>query len=175
MANSPASIRRARSTSCAAVSSGTFPISFRYIRTGSFVGALRRSSSICRCAIGVELVAGDLDDLDPLAAQVLLDLRQELLDLLGREVVDRNRFEQVLGGDETALATASGDRFLRLFQSEVAGHFRHDETPCRGCGVAEVYEPGTALPTRVKPGTCPRSRRRRSSPSIAISCWNRSS
>src|SRR3990170_1082495 len=43
--NSPASIRRARSTSCGAVSSGTLPISFRYIRTGSFVGAFSRSSS----------------------------------------------------------------------------------------------------------------------------------
>ena len=43
--NSPPSIRMARSTSCAAVSSGTFPISLRYIRTGSFVGAFRMSSS----------------------------------------------------------------------------------------------------------------------------------
>ncbi len=42
---------------------------------------------------GVDLVAGDLDDLDPLAPQVLLDLGQELLDLFGREVVDGNGLE----------------------------------------------------------------------------------
>src|SRR5262245_56469157 len=51
VANSPASIRLARSTSWAAVRSGTLPISFRYIRTGSFVGAFRRSTSSCRCAL----------------------------------------------------------------------------------------------------------------------------
>src|SRR5512132_94532 len=38
----------------------------------------------------VDLVAGDLDDLDPLAAKMLLDLGQELLDLFGSEVVDGN-------------------------------------------------------------------------------------
>src|SRR5512132_268105 len=45
VANSPASIRLARSTSWAAVRRGTLPISFRYIRTGSFVGAFSRSTS----------------------------------------------------------------------------------------------------------------------------------
>ena len=35
--SSPASTRFASSTSCSVVSSGTFPISFRYIRTGSSV------------------------------------------------------------------------------------------------------------------------------------------
>jgi hypothetical protein len=47
--SSPASIRRARSTSCGAFRRGTFPISFRYIRTGSFVGALSASTSILIC------------------------------------------------------------------------------------------------------------------------------
>src|SRR6476646_7667022 len=47
--SSPASIRRARSTSCAALRSGTLPISLRYIRTMSFVGARRRSTSIRTC------------------------------------------------------------------------------------------------------------------------------
>src|SRR5215212_6443429 len=51
VASSPTSIRRARSTSWAAVRSGTFPISLRYMRTGSFVGALSRSTSIWRCAL----------------------------------------------------------------------------------------------------------------------------
>ena len=50
VAISPASIRMAKSTSCAAVRRGTLPISLRYIRTGSLVGALRPSSS--RDAVG---------------------------------------------------------------------------------------------------------------------------
>ena len=44
-----------------------------------------------------------------LGGQVLLDLRQELFDLLGGEVVDRDRFEQVLGGDEAPLPPFGGD------------------------------------------------------------------
>src|SRR5213593_3469463 len=44
--SSPDSIRRARSTSCAALSRGTLPISLRYMRTMSLVGARRRSTSI---------------------------------------------------------------------------------------------------------------------------------
>ncbi len=47
-ANRPASIRLARSTSSSAVSSGTLPISLRYMRTGSEVGALSASSSSSR-------------------------------------------------------------------------------------------------------------------------------
>ena len=47
--SSPASIRRARSTSCGALRSGTLPISFRYIRTGSLVGALSASTSMRIC------------------------------------------------------------------------------------------------------------------------------
>ena len=58
---------------------------------------------------GVGVVAGDLDDLDPLGGQVLLDLGEELLDLLGCEIVDRDGFEQVLGGDETALPPFGGE------------------------------------------------------------------
>ena len=49
---------------------------------------------------GIRVLAGHLDDLDRLGGQVLLDLRQELFDLLGGEVVDRDRFEQVLRRDE---------------------------------------------------------------------------
>src|SRR4029450_7749213 len=71
----------------------------------------------------VDLVAGDLDDLDPLAAQVLLDLGEELLHLFGREVVDGNRFEQVVGGHEPALTPAGGDLLFRFFQTQVAGGF----------------------------------------------------
>src|SRR5215212_3869496 len=41
----PSSIALARMTSCSAVRSGTLPISLRYMRTGSLVGALRASSS----------------------------------------------------------------------------------------------------------------------------------
>ena len=72
---------------------------------------------------GVHLVAGDLDDLDPLVAKVLLDLGQELLDLFGREVVDGNRLEQVVRGHEAALTPAGGDLFLRFLQTQVAGDF----------------------------------------------------
>ena len=39
----------------------------------------------------------------PSVGEVLLDLGEELLDLLGREVVDGDAFEQVLGGHEPAL------------------------------------------------------------------------
>src|SRR6266540_820012 len=45
VAASPSSIAFARMTSCSAVRSGTLPISLRYMRTGSLVGALRASSS----------------------------------------------------------------------------------------------------------------------------------
>src|SRR5512132_2641024 len=45
VAASPSSIALARMTSCSAVRSGTLPISLRYMRTGSLVGALRASSS----------------------------------------------------------------------------------------------------------------------------------
>src|SRR3954465_6064094 len=47
--SSPAWMRRARSTSCAALRSGTLRISWRYMRTGSLVGAGRRSASIRTC------------------------------------------------------------------------------------------------------------------------------
>src|SRR4029453_19053007 len=45
VAASPSSIALARMTSCSAVRSGTLPISLRYMRTGSLVGALRAKSS----------------------------------------------------------------------------------------------------------------------------------
>src|SRR5512132_2164052 len=45
VAASPSSIALARMTSCSAVRSGTLPISLRYMRTGSLVGALSASSS----------------------------------------------------------------------------------------------------------------------------------
>src|SRR5581483_10031815 len=70
-----------------------------------------------------ELVAGDLDDLDPLAAQVLLHLGEELLHLLRGEVLDGHRLEQVLGGHEPALASAGGDRLLGLLQTQIPGRF----------------------------------------------------
>src|SRR5262249_50630530 len=60
----------------------------------------------------VGVITGNLDDLDALGREVFLDLCEEVLDLFRSEVVDRNGFEQVLGGDETALATAGDDRFL---------------------------------------------------------------
>jgi hypothetical protein len=51
VAASPSSMALASVTSCSAVRSGTLPISLRYMRTGSFVGALRaRSSSRARRA-----------------------------------------------------------------------------------------------------------------------------
>ena len=58
---------------------------------------------------GVGVVAGNLDHLDALGREVVADLGQELLDLLGGEVVDRDRLEQVLGRDEAALAPLGGD------------------------------------------------------------------
>src|SRR5205085_1551628 len=74
-----------------------------------------------------EVVSGNLDDLDPLAAEVLLDLRQELLDLLGGEVLDRNAVQEVFGGDEPALTSAGGDGFFGVFQTQITGGFGH---PC---------------------------------------------
>jgi hypothetical protein len=88
---------------------------------------------------GIRLLPRDLDDLDALAAQMLLDLREELLHLLGGEVVDGNRLEKVLGGDESPLASASGDRFLRFLQAQVADRLR--QRCSFGClGDASVYE-----------------------------------
>ncbi len=93
----------------------------------------------------VDLVAGDLDDLDPLAAQVLLDLGEEVLDLFGREVLDRDGFEDVFGGHEAPLTSASGDLFLRFFQTQVAGDFRQRLQPLRSDGrTRRVYETRTA-------------------------------
>jgi hypothetical protein len=54
---------------------------------------------------------------------VLLDLRQELLDLFRREVVDGNRFEQVVRGHEATLTPAGGDLFFRFLETKVAGDF----------------------------------------------------
>ena len=74
------------------------------------MGALQQVDLDAHLGGGVGVLAGDLDDLDALGGQVLLDLGQELLDLLGGEVVDRDRFEQVLGGDEATLPPLGGDR-----------------------------------------------------------------
>jgi len=52
---------------------------------------------------------------------VLLDRGQELLDLLGGQVVDGEALEEVLGGDEPPLASACGDLLLGLFEAEIAG------------------------------------------------------
>src|SRR4029453_16463252 len=133
----------------------------------------------------VDLVAGDLDDLDPLAAKVLLDLGQELLDLFGREVVDGNRFEQVIRGHEAALTPAGGDLFLRFLQTQVAGYFGqcsrsiHSRWETSG-SVRDVNARAPRGQERgagsfVYAASCPRSRKRRSSPSAAISRWNISS
>jgi hypothetical protein len=45
---------------------------------------------------------------------MLLDVREELLDLLGREVVDRNGLEQIVGGDEATLPALEGELILDL-------------------------------------------------------------
>ena len=84
------------------------PISFRYIRTGSLVGRLQDVDldADAVVAASVESSPGTSMTSMPSLREVLLDLGQELLDLLGREVLDGDRFEEVLGGDEPALAAA---------------------------------------------------------------------
>src|SRR5207244_9103930 len=71
-----------------------------------------------------ELLTGHFDDLDALAAKVLLDLGEEVLDLLRREVLDRKALEQVLGGDEAAFAALGCDRLLGFLEPEIDGRFR---------------------------------------------------
>ncbi len=89
VAASPSSIALARMTSCSAVNSGTLPISLRYIRTGSLVGAFSANH--------VELVH-HLDDLDVLVLQHLVDG----VDLVGAGVDGRECVEDVLSGEEAA-------------------------------------------------------------------------
>ena len=67
---------------------------------------------------GIRVVAGDLDDLDVLGRQMLLDLGEELLDLFGREVLDRDGLEEVLRRDESSLAPSGDDLFLDLVDPE---------------------------------------------------------
>jgi len=83
------------------------------------------------------LVAGDLDDLDALLAEMVLDLGQEVLDLLGGEVLHREAFEQLLGGDEAALASPGGDQLFRLVDAE------------RGCGTRPADDDLVLGPERI--------------------------
>ncbi len=105
---SPRSMRLASDTSCSAVSSGTLPISRRYMRTGSLLAVLMERSSLGTSpsasgswspvpawralvvhAVGpdhvdAEVVEGDVDVVDLLGRQV--DVREDLEDVLGGEV-----------------------------------------------------------------------------------------
>ena len=118
-AASPSSIALARTTSCSAVRSGTLPISLRYMRTGSLVGALRASSSsraerASRANSSALELVDHLDDLDVLVLQVL----QDVVHLLGRRRPGRGP-RCLLVGEEAPLL-ALGDEVsdlvdLRLF------------------------------------------------------------
>jgi hypothetical protein len=52
---------------------------------------------------------------------MFLHLREELFDLLLREVVDGDGFEEVLGGDEAALAAFGDQLLLDLVEAERLG------------------------------------------------------
>jgi hypothetical protein len=99
----------------------------------------------------LQVVAGHLDDLDALLPEVLLDLGEELLDLLGADVLDREPLDQVLAGDEAPLPTPGHDELLGLFQDRVLDDLSH-------------YAPSPA-----------RVRASRHRPVTSASCLNRSS
>ena len=122
---------------------------------------------------GVGVVAGDLDRLDADRGQVLLDLGEDVLDLLGREVVDRQGFQQVLGGDEAALPAAGHELFLDLIEvGEVAVGLSRGNAHPDSWGVFATT--GTVYGTGHygDPGAW---RRRRSSPSTSTSSRKSSS
>ena len=132
---------------------------------------------------GVGLLAGDLDDLDALGGEVVLHLGEELLHLLGGEVVHRDGFQQVLRGHETALAPSRGDGFLYLVQAHqftgwlrsmalLGGSLRGDQHDGMECTETQGRVTGR---THDETGSrCPWRRRRRS-PSTATSSLNRPS
>ena len=90
------------------------------MRTGSLVGARSRSTSIRTCVAASVSSPGTSITSIALGRQVLLDRRQELLDLLGGEVVDRDGFQQVLGRDEAALAALGDELLLDLVEGRAA-------------------------------------------------------
>ena len=95
----------ARSTSSAAVSSGTRPISLRYIRTGSLVGVFSASASSSACRAGAapprpRRLAG-LDDLDTLRGEQ----PEDGVHRLGRQLGGQQGGADLFGGEEAGLLT----------------------------------------------------------------------
>ena len=122
VANSPASIRRARSTSWAAVSSGTLPISFRYIRTGSFVGAFRRSTSSSALVADASTSSpGTSMTSIPSPRRCSSTWVRNSSTCSGVKSSTGNRFEQVVGGHEAAFTPSGGDRAPSLLQAPGRG------------------------------------------------------
>src|SRR6266542_4144545 len=127
--SSPASMRMARSTSCAAVRSGTRPISLRYIRTGSYAGALEKLLPAPARTVGLDpallVLPRDFDNLDAFVPKDLLHVCEELLDLLGGELQLGQAVEHILRGDEPSLAAPGRDglrRFVPGFVQAVGSH-----------------------------------------------------
>ena len=106
------SMRLARETSSAAVSSGTLPISLRYMRTGSLVGVLIERSSAGAASSPSLASAGGLvafDDVDALVGEE----QEDVVDLIGRQVDVLQHVSNVLAG-QVALFAALGEQFAHL-------------------------------------------------------------
>ncbi len=108
---SPRSMRLARETSCSAVSSGTLPISRRYMRTGSLLAVLMERSSLgAALALGLLVARAGLAGAcvvhavgpDHVDAEVV-EGHVDVVDLLGREVDVGEDLEDVLGGEVALL------------------------------------------------------------------------
>jgi hypothetical protein len=90
---------------------------------------------------GIGVVAGDLDHLDALGGEVFLHLCQELLDLLLREVVDGDGFEEVFGGDEAALPAFDDQLLFDLVEAERLGFAGGNAHGRRSWGVSITTAP----------------------------------
>ena len=114
-------MRLASETSSSAVSSGTLPISLRYMRTGSLVGVLTERSSLGMTSSSAlaswpscarRLVA--LEDVD---AEVVEE-DEDVVDLVGRQVDVLQGVVHVVGV-QVALLAALVDQLAHLFDGQL--------------------------------------------------------
>ena len=115
------SMRLASDTSSSAVSSGTLPISLRYMRTGSLVGVLTERSSLGMTSSSGSASArpagGCLVALDDVDAEVVEE-DEDVVDLVGRQIDVLQHVVDVVGV-QVALLAALGDELVDLLDGEL--------------------------------------------------------
>ena len=138
LAASPASIRLARETSCSAVSSGTLPISLRYIRTGSLVtGCTERSSSAA--ALVAVFPWASSSSISSLISSVR-EQHEDAVDLVGCELDGLELLDYLIGRKAAALL-APGGELAHFVNIEVFEVFRHVSgfTALRSPGYCQLW------------------------------------